>query len=190
MLTVEKKCNVCGEVKKLSEFPKAKTCADGHRNKCKTCDYDRQKKWKVDNKDKYLASQRAYNKRLLSTPEGKAKKSEYGRRYRINNPQILRLKGYQKIDKKKNLENDLDVDYCIKELVKPCVYCGYIDPLCNGFDRIDNTKGHTKDNCVTCCKLCNTTRMDNYTHEEFLKYIAPAIVALRKSRGDYDFEGN
>lgn len=96
MLTVEKKCNVCGEVKKLSEFPKAKTCADGHRNKCKTCDYD----------------------------------------------------------------------------------------------RIDNTKGHTKDNCVTCCKLCNTTRMDNYTHEEFLKYIAPAIVALRKSRGDYDFEGN
>jgi hypothetical protein len=56
-----------------------------------------------------------------------------------------------------------------KELVtSPCYYCGnppnqYPHGVLlrktglkrNGIDRLDNTKGYSSDNCVTCCRPCN-----------------------------------
>ncbi len=39
-----------------------------------------------------------------------------------------------------------------------CVYCGkesLLNMKLNGIDRVDNTKGYTLDNCVSCCKICN-----------------------------------
>ena len=42
------------------------------------------------------------------------------------------------------------------DTTKPCVYCG--DTKRIGADRIDNTKGHTKENCVPCCIECNIAR--------------------------------
>jgi hypothetical protein len=30
----------------------------------------------------------------------------------------------------------------------------------NGIDRVDSSKGYTKDNCVSCCKLCNKMKLD------------------------------
>lgn len=50
---------------------------------------------------------------------------------------------------------------------KPCTYCGDTQEEI-GCDRIDNSKGHTKDNVVPACKTCNVSRMDNFTHEEML----------------------
>ncbi|KKM91273.1 hypothetical protein LCGC14_1230250, partial [marine sediment metagenome] len=51
-----------------------------------------------------------------------------------------------------------------------CVYCGS-EPknvyhrkntngpyICNGIDRVDNSVGYTKDNCVPCCKFCNRAK--------------------------------
>ena len=29
---------------------------------------------------------------------------------------------------------------------------------CNGIDRVDSSKGYTKENSVTCCKHCNTAK--------------------------------
>lgn len=69
MLTLEKKCNACGVVKNLYEFPKASTCADGHGNKCKECAYKRQNMWKDNNKERYLQHQRNYNKRKSQDQE-------------------------------------------------------------------------------------------------------------------------
>lgn len=184
MLTLEKKCNACGVVKNLIDFQKASTCADGHRNKCKECTYERQKAWKSDNKERYLQHQRNYNRRKSEDREFKKEKSIRGRLYRTNNPQKMKLKAYVAYDKKRGLDNNLDLEFCVEVMKRPCIYCGFIEPLCNGLDRIDNSKGHTKSNCVPCCKLCNVTRMDNYSHQEFLEYIAPGIVALRKSRGE------
>lgn len=52
----------------------------------------------------------------------------------------------------------------------PCIYCG-VKPTdrkdyhrkgrwvkANGIDRVDNTKGYTKNNCVTCCDICNNSK--------------------------------
>lgn len=41
-----------------------------------------------------------------------------------------------------------------------------IDFIYNGLDRVDNTKSHTKENCVPCCKYCNYAKR-NLTIEEF-----------------------
>ena len=49
----------------------------------------------------------------------------------------------------------------------PCYYCGELQENFNGVDRVDNTKGYTIDNCVSCCSMCN--RMKNiFTKEEFI----------------------
>ena len=64
-----------------------------------------------------------------------------------------------------------------------CYYCGIApqqvskakstngDYVYNGIDRIDSSKGYTKDNCVTCCKWCNTMKLDR-GKQEFLAQIA------------------
>lgn len=65
---------------------------------------------------------------------------------------------------------------------KPCFYCNRSssnnavtqrgDSLkYNGIDRVDNNKGYVIDNVVTCCKYCNSSKM-NLTVEEWLKNIA------------------
>lgn len=41
---------------------------------------------------------------------------------------------------------------------------------CNGIDRIDNNKGYVTGNVVSCCKFCNTAKMD-LTIEEFHAWI-------------------
>ena len=40
----------------------------------------------------------------------------------------------------------------------------------NGIDRVDNTRGYTSGNVVTCCKTCNVAK-NNQTHENFLKWV-------------------
>ena len=40
----------------------------------------------------------------------------------------------------------------------------------NGIDRIDNSLGYTKENCVSCCTMCNYMK-SAYTRELFLNHI-------------------
>jgi hypothetical protein len=42
--------------------------------------------------------------------------------------------------------------------------------LYNGIDRVDNKKGYTKENTVTCCTQCNTAKL-NFTLDEFKSWI-------------------
>ena len=75
-------------------------------------------------------------------------------------------------DKIKNFDKtvDFDTQWFIENILeKPCIYCG-----CNNFqkmtaDRIDNSKGHYKDNIVPACKRCNCGRRDRFTVEEYIK---------------------
>lgn len=87
---------------------------------------------------------------------------------------------YLKSDEEKGFDINLTMSEAqIKELIsKPCIYCG--DTHAIGADRIDNTKGHSLDNCVPACHECNLTRGDRYTHEGFLNLIAPAIRSYKQ----------
>ena len=61
-------------------------------------------------------------------------------------------------------------------MTRKCTYCGQ-EPsmsfkgtkrkimdisqfLYNGVDRVDNGRGYEKDNCVSCCKICNNSKKD------------------------------
>lgn len=60
-----------------------------------------------------------------------------------------------------------------------CIYCGYNKDI--GLDRLNNNMGHIIENVVPCCALCNMTRNNYYTHEEF-KLIGSAIKQIRDAR--------
>ncbi len=84
--------------------------------------------------------------------------------------------------------SDISFDDFYELSQQNCYYCGVAPnnlqnaPLCdkkssltarengdfiyNGLDRMDNTLGHTKENCVPCCKYCNYAKREQ-TQEEF-----------------------
>lgn len=79
--------------------------------------------------------------------------------------------------KVRGLAFELDEDE-FRELVKAdCFYCGAVpilrwvnsnEILCNGIDRVDNTKGYVKGNVVTACGDCNKMK-GSFDKEAFIE---------------------
>ena len=72
--------------------------------------------------------------------------------------------------KRKNFEFTLTKIDFAHLISTPCVYCGELQENFNGVDRINSNKGYTKDNCVSCCKLCNYMK-NKYSEEIFKKHV-------------------
>lgn len=88
---------------------------------------------------------------------------------------------YRKIDKDNYLEMP---DYSVWDLVKrlqngKCLYCEIKEKL--GLDRINNNKGHTKENTVVACELCNMTRGNRFTVGE-MKKVGEVIKEIYEER--------
>jgi len=76
-----------------------------------------------------------------------------------NKGRIFRLlQKYKHSDKKRNLVYDLDPLFLQNLFLQGCNYCGELREFLLGADRIDNTKGHSKENVVAACCLCNGIR--------------------------------
>ena len=94
-------------------------------------------------------------------------------------------------NRKIGFKSVLDFDVFVRLSKSSCKYCGleYSKEIedrlneskshkrlsdhilkCNGIDRVDNKKGYTKDNSVTCCKYCNFAK-HTMTEEDFYKWI-------------------
>ena len=100
--------------------------------------------------------------------------------YRNNNKEKIKLTQYIYTDKNKGLICDLTEKWIKDNIIsKNCIYCGDIENI--GCDRIDNSKGHTKDNVVPSCWTCNSTRGDNYSFEE-MKEIGVVIKKIKEKR--------
>ena len=85
---------------------------------------------------------------------------------------------YKIKDKKRRFEFDLNIEWIIENILfKNCSYCGTTEFV--GCDRIDNDKGHTKDNVVPCCVKCNTVRGNNFTFDE-MKILGKTIAKIKK----------
>lgn len=99
------------------------------------------------------------------------------------------ISSYKNKDKKNGLDvSDMDIDWLTENiLTKPCVYCGDTHKV--GCDRIDNNKGHSKENVVPCCFECNTARNNNFSFEE-MKEIGLAIREVKIKRGINLLENN
>ena len=84
------------------------------------------------------------------------------------------LRGLKANAKQRNLEWTLSEKEVRDLIQEPCYYCGrlpqnhsnnkYIQNECNGdfpsngLDRVDNSKGYTRDNVVSCCSQCNSMK--------------------------------
>lgn len=87
---------------------------------------------------------------------------------------------YKQKDRKSRKDYDLDADWLIENILfKKCSYCGTDKYI--GCDRIDNSKGHTKDNVIPCCHVCNTIRGDNFTVDE-MKKLGKCVSEINKDR--------
>lgn len=115
-------------------------------------------------------------------------RKEYKKQYREEHPETIKearqeyenspigkafklKRNYVRIDKEKGFSTDQDIDETwIMENVfsgQRCIYCGESDWRKLGVDRLDNTKGHTPDNCVPCCGKCNVGKGRWYSPIEF-----------------------
>lgn len=162
-----KKCYKCGGLYERSNenFGKDSSRYDGFRPMCKGCDKIRMKEYDA-------------------RPSRKAK--------RANRPMTIsrRLSLSRKVARSRNLEWEIDLKSYEILMNKMCHYCGLeILPTGIGLDRIDNNAGYKISNVVACCAECNTARMDNFTHEEFIKFIGPAIRLLKLSRVSISKDG-
>jgi hypothetical protein len=87
-----------------------------------------------------------------------------------------RYSGYKTEAKKRNYSFELTYEQFCTFMDKNCFYCNsppsnrckynYLEIVHSGIDRVDNTKGYSLDNCVSCCKNCNSIK----------KSIAPDMV--------------
>ncbi len=72
--------------------------------------------------------------------------------------------------KKRNIPFDLTFNDFISLTTCDCFYCGvkpeyvlsppngYGHHIYNGIDRVDNSKGYTRSNCVAACRKCNSVK--------------------------------
>ena len=87
------------------------------------------------------------------------------------------LSVYERNAKKRGHTWGLTREQFVGLINAPCHYCGaertlrsyrHHDELHhNGVDRVDNSQGYTPENCVPCCKTCNTAKA-SMSVEEFL----------------------
>jgi len=103
----------------------------------------------------------AFN-RLYSTYKKNLKKSnkKHGKNLKFG----LTEEQFRKITKQ-------DCYWCGMEPKQECTSKGHTGPyIYNGADRVDNNKGYSVENCVSCCKICNYMKSDK-TQEEFLSHV-------------------
>ncbi len=91
------------------------------------------------------------------------------------------IASYKVKDKKMGLDVcDIDIEWMINNiLLQPCHYCG--DTYRIGCDRIDNSKGHTKENVIPCCYECNVARGNSFSFEE-MERLGKTIAEIKAER--------
>lgn len=122
------------------------------------------------------------------TPEQRQKRLDYHRRYnatpehkqklkvKLQTPEH-RYKHYYLIGAQRRGHSfNLSYDEFLVLHNAPCAYCG--DTESYGIDRVDNSAGYTKENCVPCCTVCNHMKW-GYTKD---KFIAQAQKIAQHSR--------
>lgn len=130
--------------------------------------------------------QRYFKGKNYTTEEilfGKKHKIVNKSKLEFNKSVIRRYSSYKERDKRKNLYNDLDLNFAKEMMSQPCIYCGSTKDI--GLDRIDNKKGHSKDNVVPCCYICNTARNSNFSFEEMKilgKTIKEILICRQKNK--------
>jgi hypothetical protein len=93
-------------------------------------------------------------------------------------------KQYIKNALKRNYTMELQFEDFEKLVKQKCYYCDYIkEGEANGIDRVDNSKGYSKENCVACCELCNNIK---FTYEP-LFFIEKCQIISKQNKVSEDY---
>lgn len=128
----------------------------------------------LKNKDKTIAYTKARN---LEKPEIRQSwLKENGHK-----PKVRFDKAKSNITTKRKKVWDLTFEEYSVIIANKCHYCDcdISQERGSGLDRLDNDKGYTKENVVPCCGVCNNSRNENFTPEEW-KIGIQAILEFRK----------
>lgn len=144
---------------------------------CAKCGID--KPFTTEYFHKHIIS-RKYRHKTTSCIECHKKRMKlYNGTYYKNNRDAELFKIYRKEDIRKGFDNDLSEEWLRDNITtKSCFYCGTTSrPI--GADRIDNSKGHTQENVVPCCKICNKVRNNIFSVDE-MKMLGKVIATFAK----------
>lgn len=162
-------CAHCKEIKPLTAEYFHRTQLNGKPNfhrYCKPCR-------KETRKD-------GYKYKTLEQKKSDIQRSAEFQANTLSGRAIVMLKSYRTTDRKKNREFNLTKQWLIDNIIdKPCFYCE--DTYRTGCERLDNEKGHTVENCVPCCSVCNSVRSDIFTILE-MKELGLKIKELKLKR--------
>jgi hypothetical protein len=139
MNTFVKVCPICKVEKENTAFNKNNTRYDGIQSTCKSCQQEKGKKYKKENPEK----------RTLSNIRQRAKRLEI--------PFDLELSDLEKVDRCPVFNFPLERGKGHSYKASPSV------------DRIDPTKGYTKDNIQIISNFANTMKQDA-TKEQLLQF--------------------
>lgn len=123
------------------------------------------KQWHQEHKKEYAEWKKQWSKEYRQTQIGIASG---------------RLQSYKRSDKKQNRGECTipNAQWIVENIfTNPCHWCGETDWHKLGCDRIDNTKPHTPDNVIPCCRDCNNKR-HTMTYEEFKKALRAKETTL------------
>ena len=169
-----RECKVCKIPKQLNLEFRYHSTHETYSHCCKDCE-NKRKRLKyagLPEPEEYKNLSKRVKQRRIFENKPYRKTSQYNRK-RID---------YKAVDKKKGRNSDLTTEFIEKCFNSNCVYCGF--PAIT-LDRIDNTLGHTMDNCVPACFECNTARNRLFSYEE-MKIIGKCIRSIKLDRGsDY-----
>lgn len=100
---------------------------------------------------------------------------------------------YKANARKRNLEWEIDNEYAHSLFLSSCYYCGlepsntykttyYVNKY-SGIDRLNNSAGYTKENCVSCCKVCNHAKhtMNEKTFIDWLQRVFNHQNSLKRA---------
>lgn len=158
-------CSKCEEVKSEDNFNKNSKNRDGLSLWCKSCfkDYnsqpDRQERISVLNRERAAMPGAKEKRAALAQTLGK------------------KFVTYKHGAKVRGHAFNLTKDEFSSFWQVPCTYCGS-EVATIGIDRIDSSIGYSFDNCVSCCTMCNTMKL-NHSLDEWLD----KMLTILKYRG-------
>lgn len=159
---------------------------------------DRKKEWKEENYDKCAMAWMNYRERQINENQEEylRKCADNQKHWRELNPEKMLVQNetnknssphqyqiYVQDANKKNVEFSLTYEDFQGITTNPCNYCNEKhDRGFQGIDRIDQTVGYIRGNCVPCCKMCNY--MKGSLHKNvFLKRVEHILTHQGKIQG-------
>lgn len=166
-----KKCRKCGDVFPLDRF--GSNGLGYKKSYCRLCDsrirVERAKRGGESHSEK--RRERYRKNRALHSEKNKARRADPKKR-----PKWV-LWDARDSDRRRGRTNDLTLEFVMDCISRGCSYCG--DRLLRiSLDRIDNERGHFRDNVVPACMRCNYLRRD-MPYEAWMAMV-PTVKSIYK----------